>query len=71
MPPDTNVCFEAEIPEELHDRIKTFLEANPALHYNDFVTAALSLLLMQISEHVSPDPRRYLDRIFHGLEKVG
>jgi hypothetical protein len=62
MPPDTNVSLEMQIPEELHDRIQGFLDRNPAWHYDDFTTAALSLLLMILDESSTAEDRWHLER---------
>lgn len=64
MPPDTKVSLEAEIPEDLYQRVQAFLRENPTWHHDDFVIAAMCLLLMQLGDSRTRDARLYLDRVF-------
>lgn len=67
MPPESPISLEIDIPDDLHQRIKLFLEANPAWHYDDFVCSALSLLLLQLGDSENRDVRHYLDRMYYKL----
>lgn len=62
------VSLEAKIPTDVHDRVQQFLEANPAWHYDDFLTVALSALLIQLGDSSNRDTRLHLDRMFYRLQ---
>ncbi len=61
-----SVSILAEIPEELHDSLKGFLETHPNWDQDRLYAAALSLFLLQNS-HTRGDQtpsRVYLDTLF-------
>jgi hypothetical protein len=57
------VSLLVEIPEELHDRLKAYLETNQRLDQDSAFTAALSLLLVQNTGDRLAS-RTYLDLMF-------
>ncbi len=70
MPSEINVSLLADIPQELHQQVKAFLDANPAWHQDDFVTCALSLFLMQVGNDTTSAARIYLDRTYKRVGNV-
>mgnify|MGYP001793867686 CR=1 FL=1 len=60
------VSILAEIPEELHDSLKGFLDTHPAWDQDRLYTAALSLFLLQSGQKEGDrtPARIYLDTLF-------
>ena len=56
----------AEIPEELHESLKGFLETHPTWDQDRVYSAALSLFLLQNGQKEGDHPpsRIYLDTLF-------
>jgi Protein of unknown function (DUF2811) len=54
-----------EIPESLHESLKTYLETHPDWDQNRVLTAALSLFLLQNGESDRGAARVYLETLFH------
>jgi len=61
------VSILAEIPEELHEFLKGYLETHPDWDQDRVFTAALSLFLLQNSNHDRRAARIYLDTLFRGV----
>jgi len=61
------VSILAEIPEELHDSLKGFLETHPAWDQDRVYAAALSLFLLQNGQAQGDrtPSRVYLDTLFN------
>ncbi|MEM8806195.1 MAG: DUF2811 domain-containing protein [Cyanobacteria bacterium P01_D01_bin.44] len=59
------VSILAEIPEELHESLKSFLENHPAWDQDRVFSAALSLFLLQNGESDRRASRVYLDTLFN------
>jgi predicted TPR repeat methyltransferase len=59
------VSILAEIPEELHESLKSFLETHPAWDQDRVFSAALSLFLLQNGENDRRASRVYLDTLFN------
>ncbi len=55
-----------EIPEELHQSLKSYLENHPDWNQDRVFTAALSLFLLQNSDGDRRAARVYLETLFHG-----
>ena len=69
----TSVSILAEIPEELHESLKSYLETHPTWDQDRVFAAALSLFLLQnrdnnkgikISDNYRTCARIYLENIF-------
>ena len=57
---NTSVSIFAEIPEELHESIKNYLETHPNWDIDRFFAAALSLFLLQNqSNDTAQSPQNY------------
>jgi hypothetical protein len=54
----------AEIPEELHETLRGYLEAHPDWDQNRMFSAALSLFLLQQGNSDRRAVRVYLDTLF-------
>lgn len=61
----TTISILAEIPEELHDTLRGYLEAHPDWDQDRVFSAALSLFLLQHGESDRRAARVYLDTLFH------
>ncbi|PZD70348.1 hypothetical protein C1752_13981 [Acaryochloris thomasi RCC1774] len=61
----TTISILAEIPEELHETLKSYLEAHPDWDQDRVFSAALSLFLLQHGESDRRAARVYLDTLFH------
>ncbi len=59
------VSILAEIPEELHESLKRYLETHSAWDQDRVFSAALSLFLLQNGETDRPTSRIYLDALFN------
>ncbi|MEL6138204.1 MAG: DUF2811 domain-containing protein [Cyanobacteria bacterium J06628_6] len=59
------VSILAEIPEELHESLKHYLEAHSAWDQDRVFSAALSLFLLQNGEGDRRTSRVYLDSLFN------
>ena len=60
-----NVSILAEIPEELHEALKSYLETHPAWDQDRVLTASLSLFLLQNGDSDRRTSRVYLDTLFN------
>ncbi len=58
------VSLQVEIPEDLHDCLKQFLEHRPMWDQDRTFSAALSLFLLQNSDRDQRASRIYLDTMF-------
>lgn len=58
------VSILAEIPEELHDSLKSYLEGHPDWDQDRVFAAALSLFLLQNTGSDRRAARVYLDSLF-------
>lgn len=58
------VSILAEIPEELHESLKGYLETHPDWDQDRVFSAALSLFLLQNSNSDRRAARVYLDALF-------
>ena len=54
----------AEIPEELHESLKQYLESHPTWDQDRAFSAALSLFLLQNGESDRATSRIYLNSLF-------
>lgn len=54
-----------EIPETLHESLKSYLETHPDWDENRVLTAALSLFLLQNGDSDRRAARVYLETLFH------
>lgn len=69
---NTNVSMLAEIPEVLHESLKSYLETHPDWDQDRVFTAALSLFLLQNGTSNTPEASRsyrraaqvYLETLF-------
>jgi hypothetical protein len=59
------VSILAEIPEELHESLKGYLENHPAWDQDRVLSAALSLFLLQNGDSDRRTSRVYLDTLFN------
>ena len=59
------VSILAEIPEELHESLKGYLESHPAWDQDRVFSAALSLFLLQNGDNDRRTSRVYLDTLFN------
>ena len=64
MPMNAAVSIVAEIPEELHATLKSYLADHPDWDQDRVFAAALSLFLMQNSDGDRRAARVYLDTLF-------
>lgn len=70
---NTAVSILAEIPEELHESLKSYLETHPTWDQDRVFAAALSLFLLQnsgaqtgeTSQNYRACARVYLETLFH------
>ncbi|MDJ0706413.1 MAG: DUF2811 domain-containing protein [Leptolyngbyaceae cyanobacterium MO_188.B28] len=60
----TSISILAEIPEELHESLKHFLETRAAWDQDRVFCAALSLFLLQNGQSDPNTSRIYLDTMF-------
>lgn len=60
----SRVSLFAEIPEELHDALQTFIDTHPTWSQHRVFCAALSLFLMQNGKGNRQVNRIYLDSLF-------
>ena len=60
----TTISILAEIPEELHESLKCFLETHPTWDQDRVFCAALSLFLLQNGQSDRNTSRIYLDTMF-------
>ena len=62
-----SVSILAEIPEELHESLRGFIESHPAWDQDRVYTAALSLFLLQNGQKEGDrtPSRVYLDTLFN------
>ena len=59
------VSILAEIPEDLHDSLKGYLETHPNWDQDRVFAAALSLFLLQNGDNDRRASRVYLETLFH------
>ena len=62
---NATISLLAEIPEELHDTLKGYLDTHPDWDQNRVCAAALSLFLMQNGRGDRRVNRVYLDTLFN------
>lgn len=62
---NNTVSILAEIPESLHDSLRSFLDNHPTWDQDRLYAAALSLFLLQNSECDRSTSRVYLDSLFN------
>ncbi|MEO0947137.1 MAG: DUF2811 domain-containing protein [Cyanobacteria bacterium J06641_5] len=67
---NTYVSLLAEIPQELHDSLKTYLDNHPTWDQDRVFAAALSLFLLQDGSHSSFSTPAYRDCSRVYLESV-
>ena len=60
----TTISILAEIPEELHESLKQYLETHPTWDQDRTFSAALSLFLLQNGESDRSTSRIYLNALF-------
>ncbi|MGR3278412.1 DUF2811 domain-containing protein [Acaryochloris sp. 'Moss Beach'] len=60
----TTVSILADIPEDLHDALMSYLETHPDWDQDRVISAALSLFLMQYGQSDRKTARIYLDSLF-------
>lgn len=60
----TTISILADIPEELHDALKGYLDTHPDWDQDRVFSAALSLFLMQYGKTDRRTTRVYLDSLF-------
>ncbi|MGA1408381.1 MAG: DUF2811 domain-containing protein [Prochlorotrichaceae cyanobacterium] len=58
------VSILTEIPEDLYESLKSYLETHPEWDQDRVFSAALSLFLLQNGEHDRRAARVYLDTLF-------
>ncbi len=63
---NATVSILTEIPEELHELLKSYLEKHPDWDQDRVFTAALSLFLLQTGNGDRRAARVYLESLFHG-----
>lgn len=63
---NATVSILTEIPEELHESLKSYLEAHPDWDQDRVFTAALSLFLLQTGNGDRRAARVYLESLFDG-----
>lgn len=64
-PMNATISILAEIPEDLHQTLKGYLESHPDWDQDRVFSAALSLFLLQNGESDRNTARVYLDSLFH------
>lgn len=64
MTMNATISILAEIPEELHQTLKGYLESHPDWDQDRVFSAALSLFLLQNGEGDRRAARVYLDTLF-------
>ena len=64
LPMSGTVSIVAEIPEELHEALKDYLEVHPDWDLNRVFAASLSLFLLQNGESDRRVSRVYLSALF-------
>ncbi|PIG94656.1 DUF2811 domain-containing protein [Gloeocapsopsis sp. IPPAS B-1203] len=62
---NSTVSILTEIPEELHESLKNYLESHPTWDQDRVFTAALSLFLLQNGNGDRRAARVYLESLFH------
>ncbi|AFZ30879.1 MULTISPECIES: DUF2811 domain-containing protein [Chroococcaceae] len=62
---NATVSILTEIPEELHESLKSYLESHPTWDQDRVFTAALSLFLLQNGNGDRRAARVYLESLFH------
>jgi hypothetical protein len=62
---NATVSILAEIPEELHESLKSYLETHPDWDQDRVFVAALSLFLLQNCDRDRRAARIYLDSLFN------
>lgn len=70
MPANPTVTCLAEIPESLHEVLRTYLDTHPDWDSDRVFTAALSLFLMQYGACDRRAARCHLDTLFLPGDKV-
>lgn len=60
----TTVSILADIPEDLHEALMSYLETHPDWDQDRVISAALSLFLMQYGQSDRKTARVYLDSLF-------
>ncbi len=60
----TSISILADIPEDLHDALKSYLDTHPDWDQDRVLSAALSLFLMQYGKPDRKMARVYLDSLF-------
>ncbi|MBV9387485.1 MAG: DUF2811 domain-containing protein [Chroococcidiopsidaceae cyanobacterium CP_BM_ER_R8_30] len=61
---NVTVSITSEIPEELHESLKSYLESHPNWDQDRVVTAGMSLFLLQNSNGDRRASRVYLETLF-------
>ena len=64
LPMNITISILAEIPEELHESLKQYLENHPTWDQDRAFSAALSLFLLQNGESDRSTSRIYLNALF-------
>ena len=62
---NATVSITTEIPEELHESLKSYLETHPDWDQDRVFAAALSLFLLQNGNGDRRASRVYLETLFH------
>ena len=62
---NASVSILTEIPEQLHESLKSYLETHPDWDQDRVFTAALSLFLLQNGNGDRRAARVYLETLFH------
>ena len=62
---NASVSILTEIPEQLHESLKNYLESHPTWDQDRVFTAALSLFLLQNGNGDRRAARVYLESLFH------
>ena len=60
----TTISILAEIPEDLHESLKSYLETHPDWDHDRVLSAALSLCLLQNGDGDRRASRVYLETLF-------
>ena len=61
---EPRISLNVEIPEELHDSLRTYVDSHPSWSQHRVFCAALSLFLMQNGVQDRRTNRLYLDSVF-------
>ena len=61
---DTMISILSDIPEDLHEVLKSYLDTHPDWDQDRVLSAALSLFLMQYGQSDRRTTRVYLDSLF-------